>query len=311
MLMLAGLMGALMLGAFTTLSGDETAGDDENDEALGDEAELPVVAIETGLDDDIDDMPDEPLLPSGDSLIGTSDADVLTGSAGDDTLMGLAGDDMLFGGHGADLLRGGEGNDHLAGDDGSGYGPGGDDAIHGGAGDDSLAGQGGNDSLYGGAGNDTLVGGEGDDSLEGGPGDDQMDGAAGNDTLRAGPGGGDLSGGSGDDRLVGNHAPDRVWLHGGEGADTIDAGRGDWMEGGAGADVLRILSGSEDTVVADFDPREDELHLVIPDRPDWTPEVRVIAQAGGDGLLVLDGSVVARITGGAGLTAADIQIRFG
>lgn len=51
----------------------------------------------------------------GQTLAGTSVADVLTGTGGDDILMGGAGNDDLSGGSGADILVDGSGSDHLTG----------------------------------------------------------------------------------------------------------------------------------------------------------------------------------------------------
>lgn len=84
---------------------------------------------------------------SGETLNGTSSADVIIGRGGADTINGDSG---------ADDLHGGDGDDTLDGD-------GGDDVIFGGAGADDL---------YGGSNQDVLNGGEGADNLWGESGAD-------------------------------------------------------------------------------------------------------------------------------------------
>lgn len=326
MMMLAGLLGALLVGMIADIGltqSDEDGDQDSGEPQDGGDPAL-VTADFTHMGEDVDDLPEggtdgetgagsgEPSPPVDDGYIegitGGSGVDIIGGTRGDDRIDGGAGNDIIYGGQGADDLRGGAGDDYILGDDGTGYGSGGNDTIHGGSGDDNLAGQGGNDLVFGGAGNDSLLGGEGDDTLDGGPGNDTLFGGAGNDVLRAGPGEDEVNGDSGDDVLFGNSGPERAWLHGGTGNDTISAGAGDWVDSGEGEDVIRVSDPSEDTVISDFDPTQDRLHVVVPMREGPDPVVEIVAQASGDGLLVLDGAVIARLLGGGGLDLSSVVI---
>lgn len=58
---------------------------------------------------------EEPTLPAGQNITGTSGNDVLIGAAGNDVIVGLDGNDTLDGGDGDDKLDGGTGNDILKG----------------------------------------------------------------------------------------------------------------------------------------------------------------------------------------------------
>lgn len=94
---------------------------------------------------------------SGQSIIGTSGADVICGSQFADSIAALGGNDTVFGFGGNDQISAGAGNDTVFGGDGA-------DRISGDAGNDTLYGEAGNDQLFGGAGTDTADGGPGTDS---------------------------------------------------------------------------------------------------------------------------------------------------
>jgi Ca2+-binding RTX toxin-like protein len=112
--------------------------------------------------------------------------------------------------------------------------------LRGGEDDDVLAGGAGEQRVEGGAGGDYLAGGEGDDALAGGTGGDLLDGGYGDDASDAG---------AGDDFVWLFEGEDRVTL--GEGADTLG------IELSEGAPEDRYGIGA--TVVADFDPAEDQI----------------------------------------------------
>lgn len=213
----------------------------------------------------------------GDSIVGSTLANVLDGMAGNDSLTGGAGNDTLIGGDGADTayytektgivavmlsgstvasvtvagviedkisyienLQGGSGNDVFVGD--------------------SLAnafyGNGGNDSLSGGAGADTLRGGVGVDTLNGGADGDTADygdktgtvsvilsGATIVDVKIAGVNEDKISyienviGGSVNDTFVGDGLANT--LIGNAGNDSLNGGAGnDVLKGGLGLDTL-------------------------------------------------------------------------
>lgn len=81
-----------------------------------------------------------------------------------------------------------------------------------------------------------------------------------------------------------------------------------YATGGAGEDVFE-LSGSGASVIADFDAAQDDIVLVYPPRDDGSlPEVQV-QDDGADALVLVDGQLMARVTGAAGLAADQIQLR--
>lgn len=97
---------------------------------------------------------------SGNSINGTTIADVVYGNGGNDTINGGEGNDLLFGGDGNDTIYGGKGNDTIYGDDG-------DDILDGGVGDDILKGGTGNDTYVfaKGYGSDTIIDADGLNTL--------------------------------------------------------------------------------------------------------------------------------------------------
>jgi len=111
------------------------------------------------------------------------------------------------------------------------------DLINGGAGDDSLSGKAGDDELYGRLDLDTLEGGAGDDSLWGGGDGDWINGGDGDDLAYGENGDDTVMGGAGDDTLTGSIGDDLVL--GGDGDDAVSGYLGDdSLRGGLGADTL-------------------------------------------------------------------------
>ena len=157
------------------------------------------------------------------------------------------------------------------------------------------------DALIGGAGHDILIGGAGGDTLDGGAdGLDVLMGGAGDDILRGGAG--DL-------------------LNGGTGDDTLSAYVGATMTGGAGADVFGVKDWDGDgtstapSVITDFDPSEDDLTLSAYWTEGYTPSfdgtVQVVDWEDGAGAdIYLNGFVVAKVTGAAGLDPASIKLNL-
>jgi glucose/arabinose dehydrogenase len=94
------------------------------------------------------------------------------------TITGTTAGETLTGTSGADVICAGAGNDTVS-------GAAGEDEIRGGSGDDTLAGQGNGDKVIGGPGSDNLSGGGGDDTIisrDSVSGNDSLDGGAGTDT---------------------------------------------------------------------------------------------------------------------------------
>lgn len=265
--------------------------------------------------------PDDPDAPASEEPGDEEAVRPIIGTDSDDWLEGLQRDDRITGAGGDDDIRAGGGDDHVAGDDGDDVIHGdytlddfGDDTLLGAAGGDMLVGEGGRDVLDGGAGDDTLFGGEGDDLAQGGTGTDWLAGGAGNDTLRAGAGADDLSGDEGDDLLVADEQDGECdWLHGGEGDDTLWGVSGDWLEGGADRDLFTLpadgVAGHSPATVADFDPDEDRLELVLPEDQIASAEITLDLQPDGSGLVLLNGQAVAHVLNAADLDAAQIGLR--
>jgi hypothetical protein len=105
-------------------------------------------------DDDCGDDDEE----EGETLQGTSHADVLVGTPGNDVFYARGGNDVIVGRGGRDVVYGGPGNDLIVGGHGS-------DRLFGGPGRDRILGGHGNDLLQGNAGRDLLRGNSGDDTL--------------------------------------------------------------------------------------------------------------------------------------------------
>ena len=187
---------------------------------------------------------------SGGSVInGTSGNDSLVGTPGDDTINGFAGNDTLAGSEGADSLVGGDGDDVLDAGQNSFDGDLAPDTVDGGLGDDVyyvsgdgdviLSDPGGIDTVH--ARNTGWTLGEGLDNLI----IDDMIGTAGpaignelNNYISGFSEGGTIRGMGGDDHLVLVNVQNFSDAHGGEGNDTIHAGRNSDLFGDAGNDVL-------------------------------------------------------------------------
>ena len=151
----------------------------------------------------------------------------------------------------------------------------GDDFLSGLAGDDLITGLRGSDLLDGGAGNDTLVGNEGSDLLDGGAGDDTVIGGFGNDVL------------------------------------VLD--RSDTGTGGDGADAFVVFESADQTgsaTITDFDQSADSL-IIDYRAADFAvvPTVTVVDFTDGTGAdILMDGVLVAQVTGAQGLSASSVSI---
>ncbi|MBC9246386.1 calcium-binding protein [Paracoccus sp. 11-3] len=249
----------------------------------------------------------QPETDGGARVTGDESADFLMGGDGDDTLIGWGDADDLRGGQGADNIYGGDGDDWVQGE--GDYGAGGDDEIHGGDGNDSLAGQGGHDLIWGDDGNDTLLGGEGDDTQFGGRGTDWLSGNDGDDVLVSGGGADDLDGGDGDDQLVGHGDAQTVFLRGGDGNDTLMPGAGDFAEGLQGNDRFVLgHTGGEIPIIADFDAREDQIVLHLPEKIVDDVQLDLRQDADGTSVLTVNGEPIGRLLQAGDLKTTDIII---
>lgn len=286
---------------------------------------LPVVLLGWGIAELVDDDDDG------------SDGETLTGTDGPDDLDGLGGNDLISGGDGDDNIEGGTGADRLRGEDG-------DDVIEGEQGSDTLDGGTGNDFMQSGRAGDLARGGGGDDWIEGNAGDDTVGSDNGNDTLIGGHGADVLDGGAGDDLIVSGDVAgtplrfedlkslrdgaaladllgvsdetaltitddgDADSLFGGDGDDTLIIGAGDTARGDGGMDTFVVMEDQAEGGPATIEPIEAGETIAILARDDGTdPEVTVEAE-GEDGLVFLDGVLVARVQGGAALEASDIVL---
>ncbi len=284
MLLLAGLMGVMAIGAtaFFGMTGDEddqdilpqdmaetgAEGADASGQT-GDGTSIMDVATSDDPDDAVQDPPSDSEPPDSETvnadLSGSGDGDASTGedtfetsegSAGERIVAGTDQDDSIAGTGRVDLINGYEGDDTISGGDSG-------DELFGRDGEDHLSGDDGDDTLNGDRGDDTLLGGAGQDLLNGHGDDDAMYGGADADTLFGGEGEDSLDGGDGDDVLHGSLGDDN--LTGGDGADTVFGGWGDdtisgieqdesgadtddrdYLNGGGGDDV--ILAGADDIV---------------------------------------------------------------
>ncbi|MDJ0825735.1 MAG: hypothetical protein QNJ16_09555 [Rhodobacter sp.] len=220
-----------------------------------------------------------------------------------------------------------EGDDTLDATDTNDYADGGagDDLIYMRPGDDIALGGAGDDTIDGGFGSDVIDGGTGDDVLNGAKDDDLVLGGDGNDLLTGSEGADRLEGGAGDDTLVGNHlagadatGDGADTLIGGEGDDVLLVAGGDEAQGGAGADDFQIQDPADSgamAVITDFNAAEDVIGLAYDQQTDPTsgdpiaPEITLTPNAAGTAAtLSVDGIEVAVITGGQGLTPADIAL---
>ena len=267
------------------------------------------------------------------SLVLDEGTPIVTSGAPVDVIDGGDGNDRIDAGDEAAYVFGGAGEDTLIAGDSSA-------ALFGGEGADSLVSDSGADErafLDGGQGDDTLTGGAGDDILDGGehaagadPGDDLIDGGAGDDLIRGGLGADTLFGGAGDDVI--DHAgrdlerqtvsqSEFAWhtddaadsLDGGTGDDTLIFDQNDTATGGEGADLFWVYhdsaAGPDAAVVTDFTVGEDFLRVSLNPHigENGEPDVEVSASAdGADGLVTVNGNLVAILRGAPGATASDV-----
>lgn len=188
-----------------------------------------------------------------------------------------AGDTQIFGNEYDNVIDGGAGDDLISVGGGVNYG--------------QTPYQGGEDLVYGGAGNDTL-------SALGGriemPNDDD-------DT----------------NPLPATQEIHRDALFGGAGDDYLLSSNGNDLTGGAGRDVFGVQHTVGErafgftfapTLITDFDRAEDAIVITNDSVPDGAVlSVSVWADGRGSDILV-DDTVIARVTGGQGLTVADIRL---
>jgi hypothetical protein len=80
---------------------------------------------------------------------------------------------------------------------------------------------------------------------------------------------------------------------------------GSFATGGEGADQFELGGGA--LVIADYDPALDQLILLHEGGPD-APAITVTPD-GEDALILMDGELLARVNGGAGLQVQDIVLR--
>ncbi len=305
MLLLAGLMGMMALGA-TAFVGMGAYDDDETDAHDRTDQDMPEAEVadadDTGSGSSIMDFIGKDA-DTGAAATGLVDAELSTENVTDQntaaSLLPAVGvlPDMdqdaeidIGGDHVSDgssetaerVAVGTSGDDHIAGSEAVdvAHGYDGDDAMTGAEGDDELLGGLGADSLTGDAGDDTLHGGAGGDILQGGDGDDRMFGHGDDDTLL---------GGAGDDSLVGS-AGDDV-LDGGAGADALHGDLGDDVLRG-GADHDNLFGGWGNDTLSGF---EDD-----PDTDGWydTDVMDYLNGGGGDDLITAGAGDI--VTGGAG-----------
>jgi Ca2+-binding RTX toxin-like protein len=178
---------------------------------------------------------------AGETMTGTTGADVFFALDGNDTITGAGGADRLYGGDGTDTINGGIGDDGLyggAGDDVFQYGAAGDgyDHVGGGAGNDTILATAANTWIglrsmsgieaigSGGFSNVTVWGSTSADSLNFSAvtltGIVKIDAYDGNDFLTGSNGNDSLAGGSGNDVIVGGGGNDSI--DGAAGIDTAD-----------------------------------------------------------------------------------------
>ena len=211
---------------------------------------------------------------TGQTLIGTRQADTLRGTAYDDVFDGRAGVDTLIGLGGNDLYlvtdkkdriveQADEGFDTVWADTDSYALPdqveglaligGADYAGKGNGLGNLLVGNRGDNRLSGLAGDDILRGLAGDDSLLGGAGLDALDGGAGEDVLEDGAGAGFIAGGRGDDSLRLGGGADVLAFNRGDGEDRVEGGDGqnDTLSLGDGIRIgdMRLKKHDKDLIV--------------------------------------------------------------
>ena len=249
--------------------------------------------------------------------------DVITSGDAAAYVFGGAGDDVITLGEGAAAAFGGDGADVITGSDAADPDGHATFYLNGGAGSDLIHGRAAHEYIEGGVHEDGT--GEADD--------DTLDGGGGNDSIRGGHGADSISGGAGSDVIDHlGHAEERVaaerhefnWhidndadtLDGGDGDDTLIFDRADVATGGAGNDTFWLYfdhgSGAGHAEVTDFEPGADFLRIELnPEAVRGEPVVGVgPSDDGEDGIVTVNGAVVAVLTGSPHATAADIYVEI-
>lgn len=338
---LVGLVGLMFLGTFADgmmSMFKSSSADGGEDNPAGDPAEAGNDAdtfahgdLLTDLhaptkDGDGPDLTDDPIPIDADLVLqGTDDIDILAGNGGNDTVSGEGGDDLIEGRGGADEIDGGNGSDAVHGGSGDDLisgnagvddleGEDGDDTLLGGEGDDYLAGHEGQDWLDGDTGADSLIGGSGLDLLFGGADDDTLDGGFGDDQLSGGAGTDLMQGGAGNDTLQGDDGPEEQldYLNGGDGDDVMILGGNDMGFGATGHDTFGLNADNQHAAtISDYNPAEDHIVLQYDAAAHPNPTVTIEPGVEDDGsvAILLDGQVLAHVTDGAGMTAADVTLQ--
>jgi Ca2+-binding RTX toxin-like protein len=185
---------------------------------------------------------------AGQVINGTAGNDSLAGGSGNDTINGFGGHDTIDGSEGADSISGGDGNDVMRGGMNSSTGDGWADTFVGGLGNDEYHVEGGMDVILADAGGIDTVYAMGDWTLAGGfenlHADDFIGTAwtfTGNELdniMSSASEGGTLFGMGGNDQLFLANVQNFSDAHGGDGNDTLSAGRSSELFGDAGNDVL-------------------------------------------------------------------------
>lgn len=226
------------------------------------------------------------------------------------------GDDVVFGGSGDDTIKTGDG----------------EDTVFSGAGDDFVQ-QGDDDDLYGfGTQDFDFIGGSkvteqvesagisNEATLE--SGNDTVIGAGGDDIIMDGYGSNDLRGWAGNDGIDAldqdGATPDTV--SGGAGNDHLIVDSGDVVSGGTGQDRIEIAENGvavKDYAfveVTDYSKEDDIIEISGFAEDGETAadvaaklSIEVFADNSGASIL-LDGTAIARVTGGQGLTVGDLRV---
>lgn len=158
--------------------------------------------------------------------------------------------------------------------------------------------------LSGGGGNDILLAYGGDVLMSGGEGDDFLSGRANSDEY------GGYTRNANVENYT-NESEDTLW--GGEGNDILELSNGDIGYGGSGADAFEIVHSSNREIdaatVADFTPGEDRVLIEVGGGDPWDytdssydlSDRVVVDEADGNTAILVDGEIVAQISGATGL----------